>query len=382
MPLQKLLNSCSKISLITVLIFIITSTLQSCNKNNDKIKGTQNQENSSFTIIGETIALSSQNPSYLLKKDAKVNSVYKIAKDSAITKYKLAVDYLLTSNGGIQRTATSSIPDFSTQSVVLNADGKFNFVPDPNRNPQAPILWQVMVDYSTSKDSLIYQKSFFLSDKLKNKLKNKEDISLYCIGTSISAGAHTVPVFYDNKNTASYIQLIAKAINKLYGCKVTVTNLAEGGADAVLFTSKLEQIKSAKPDLTFVEFGMNEHVVNANMNVYLTAIENGIKTLTAAGIDCSLVGFFQQNPQWESEIPASTIYFNNQLREMSTRNKVFFSDIYNVFEQIPKEKLYKDLTGDYMHHPTVFGHKIYYLAIVPLLLIDDKKESELLSLIE
>jgi hypothetical protein len=66
-------------------------------------------------------------------------------------------------------------------------------------------------------------------------VKNKEDISIYCIGTFISAGSHTVPVFCDNKNTAAYVQLVAKTIHKLYGNKVSVTNLAEGGADASLF---------------------------------------------------------------------------------------------------------------------------------------------------
>jgi hypothetical protein len=206
---------------------VLAVILQSCTKNDDQFKG--------YSITGETIALSAQNPSYLLKKDAKINAVYKIGKDSAITTYKLGTDYLLTSNGGITRTASSSIPDFSTHKVILNADGKFTFVEDPNRNPQAAVPWQIMVDYSTNEDSLIVQKSNFLSNKLRNKLKNKEDISIYCIGTSISAGSHTVPVFYDNKNTAAYVQLVSKTIHKLYGNKVSVTNLAEGGADASLF---------------------------------------------------------------------------------------------------------------------------------------------------
>jgi hypothetical protein len=370
MPSHRLISICAKVSMTAVLAVI----LQSCSKNDDKLKG--------YSITGETIALSSQDPSYLLKKDAKINAVYKIGKGSAITTYKLGTDYLLTGNGGIARTASSSIPDFSTHKVVLNADGKFTFVGDPTRNPQAAVPWQIMVDYSTTEDSLIYQKSNFLSNKLKNKLKNKEDISIYCIGTSISAGAHTVPVFYDNKNTAAYVQLIAKAIHKLYGNKVTVTNLAEGGADASLFNSKLEQIKINKPDFIFVEFGMNEHIISTNIDIYLTDIENGIKTLMAAGIDCSIVGFFQQNPEWESEVPASTKYFNDKLREMAARDNVFFSDIYNVFKQIPEEKRYKDLTGDYMHHPTDFGHKIYYLAIIPWLLFENKPESELLKLVE
>lgn len=376
MHIQKAINNYTKLPMVA-LLFLITSTLQACHKD----RGNNTEDNNSYVVTGETIALSSQNTVYLLKKDANVKSVYKIGMDSVITKYQLGVDYLLTNNGGIQRTATSSIPDFSTQKVILNADGKFTFVSDPNRNPQVPILWQVMVDYSTDNDSLIYQKSNFLSDKLKSKLKSKQDISIYCTGTSISAGANTVPVFYNNKNTVAYVYLIAKAITKLYGNKVTVTNLAIGGSDAQLLTSQLDQIKLGKPDLVFIEFGMNEHTAS-NRDIYLAAIENGVKTLTAGGIDCSLVGFFQQNPQWDAEIPASTIYFNNQLREISMRNHVFFSDIYNAFEQIPKEKLYKDLMGDYMHHPTDFGHKVYYLSTVPLVLFDNKKESDLLKIIE
>jgi lysophospholipase L1-like esterase len=379
MPFPKSIIFFAKTWIVTVLLLVMVAGLSSCNKNNDKIRS---PGDNGYSITGETIALSGHSLSYLLKNDAKVNAVYKIGKDNAIIHYKAGVDYVLTGNGGVQRTAGSSIPDFSTQKVILNADGKFTFAPDPNRNPQPSILWQVMVDYTTLKDSLITAQSSFISNKLKNKLKNKEDISIYCIGTSISAGANTVPVFYDGKNTVAYVQLMAKAITALYGNKVTVTNLAESGADAILFTSKLDQIKAAKPDLIFVEFGMNEHILSGNMDTYLNAIEHGIKTLTADGIDCSLVGFFQQNPLWEAEVPASTIYFNNKLREMGTRNNVFFADIYNVFAQLPREKLYKDLTGDYMHHPTDFGHKIYYLAIVPLILFDDKKESELLKIVQ
>lgn len=335
-----------------------------------------------YEVQGETIALSSENPSYLLKNDAVIKRVYKIDATGKQTEYKAGTDYFVTSNGGLKRGALSTIPDFSTHKMVLNGNGKFTWQPDPNRNPQLSLIWQVMVDYTTSKDSIISPQGAFLSTSLKGKLTSGSDISIDCIGTSITAGAHTLPRYFHSSDQAIYVRLLAKAINYIYGCKPTVTNYSEGGATTGLFTSKLDYLVAKKPDVVIVEFGMNEHLIGANMDGNLTAIEAGIKRLSAAGIDCILIGFFQQNPYWELEVESSTIYFNNKLREIAARNKIYFSDIYQQFETLPKEKLYRDLMGDYHHHPTEFGHKLYYLQTIPPFLTVEKKESELLKAVQ
>ncbi|PTS95967.1 hypothetical protein DBR11_19995 [Pedobacter sp. HMWF019] len=357
--------------------------LQSCNKRNS-YKKLQNipEDDTAFAVSGETITLSGEKVAYLLRKDAKINNVYKIGENGSITIYKKGLDYLLTPMGGIKRTAKSLIPDFSHHQVKLNRNGKFTFKPGPDRNPETTLKWQVMVDYSTHLDSMIKFKGGFLSNDLKEKIRAKKDISIYCIGTSISAGAHTVQVFFNGMNTSVYVQLIAKAITKLYKNKVLVTNLAEGGATTQLFTEKLEEIKLKKPDLIFIEFGMNEHGADNRILYHLQAIEAGVKSLISEKIDCVLIGFFQQNLDFELEKPSYTMYFNRKLKEISEKNNVFFADIYERFNQFPKEKVYNDLLGDYLHHPTDFGHQIYYLTTVPVILFGDKKESELLRIIE
>lgn len=81
--------------------------LNSCNA--EEIHSTNN-----FNIIGETIALSKDKPSYLIKNDAKITRVYKRDENGKITIYRPNIDYLEVPNGGLQRTPQSIIPDFST----------------------------------------------------------------------------------------------------------------------------------------------------------------------------------------------------------------------------------------------------------------------------
>lgn len=335
-----------------------------------------------FEVKAETIAISGEAPSYLLKKDAAIKRVYKIDAAGKQTEYKAGIDYTTTPNGGLKRVTGSSIPNFAEHKMVLNGNGKFTWRPEPNRNPQLSLIWQVMVDYTTSMDSTILPQSTFISASLRNKLSAGSDLSIDCIGTSITAGAHTLPRYFNNSDQAMYVHLVAKALKALYGCKTTVTNYSEGGATTALFTSKLDYLLAKKPDVVIVEFGMNEHLLGVDMDGNLNAMEAGIKRLLSAGIDCILVGFFQQNPYWELEVEASTIYFNNKLREMATRNGIYFADIYQHFANLPQEKLYRDLMGDYHHHPTEFGHKLYYFRTIPAFLTGEKRESELFKVIQ
>lgn len=357
------------------LILIACTLASSCKKGNEAT------QLSSYSIIGETIALSGENPSMLTKPHSLILKVYKLDANGLETVFKEGTDYI-TSGTAIMRTPTSKIPDFSTHKMILNSNGKFTWQPDPNRNPQLSLFWQVMVDYKTIKDSIIIANNDKISAGLRNKIVSGSKIAITCIGTSITAAAHTLPRYYQNSDTAGYAYLVARGLKKISGNNVLVTNLSEGGATTSLFTSKLPNIISSKPDIVFVEFGMNEHLIGADMDWNLSKMEAGIKLLRENEIDCILVGFFQQNPFWELESVESTVYFNNKLREMAARNNIYFSDIYRQFNQFSQEKLYRDLTGDFHHHPTEFAHKLYYLSIMPTLITTNKKESELLTAVQ
>jgi lysophospholipase L1-like esterase len=374
------MNTSTKISINNnfASLLVIVLILSSCIKKDVTLATMLNNKG----VNGESIALFGERPSYLLKKDAEIKKVYQIDKNGDTTIFKNGFDYIAVIGGGLKRTPKSRIPDFYEHKMIINSKGLFTWQPEPNRNPQLSYPWQIMVDYDTRINPSIAAKGMLITRELKNKIENKNKISIQCIGTSITAGAHTLPQVHDGSDEAVYVHLIAKAIKNLYGNEVSVNNLSIGGASTSLFISQLDFLISEDPDIVFIEFGMNEHLIGADMDTNLSHIEIGVKSLKSKGINCVLVGFFQQNPQWEKEDPALTIYFNNKLREMANRNNVFFADIYTLFNSLPKEKIYRDLMGDYHHHPTGFGHQLYYLKTVPFILFTNRKESELLGLIK
>lgn len=334
----------------------------------------------SYTIKGETIALAGEAPSFLLKKDAKIQKVYLPDENGHETIFRKGIDYE-EMPGGLKRTKNSSIPNFSTHHTILHPNGRFTWRPEP-MNPPLSLNWQVMVDYTTSVAAAVQPGGHYMSAALKNKILSGKPLSLISIGTSITEGAHTLPKMHRNSDEAVYSRLVAKAIAKIYGNRVSLNNQAVGGSTSALLTAKLGYLLSQKPDLVFIEFGMNEHLAGSDMNGYLTAMDSAIQKLLAAGIDCALVGFFQQNPLWDLEDPASTVYYNNKLREMAERNRIFFADIYARFQALPQEKMYRDLMGDFLHHPTGYGHQLYYLSVMPAFLFKDSRESMLMEAIQ
>ena len=54
--------------------------------------------------------------------------------------------------------------------------------------------------------------SDFLSLRLKEKLKNKEQIRIGALGTSITSGAHTLDHYYNNSDKDTYPYLISKML--------------------------------------------------------------------------------------------------------------------------------------------------------------------------
>lgn len=159
--------------------------------------------------------------------------------------------------------------------------------------------------------------------------------------------------------------MIARSIRKIYGVESTVLNLSTDGG-GVNQIQDLQPIVDANPDVVILELGMNDHNgVAPNSDYYTRSIEYAIDVFKANSIDVVLIGFFQQNPQWSLEYPANTKKYNDILSQLAQKYHLFFADIYSAFERIDKRKLYRDYMGDFMHHPTSFGHKLYYLEVMP-----------------
>ena len=209
-----------------------------------------------------------------------------------------------------------------------------------------------------------------MSLRLKEKLKNKEQIRIGALGTSITSGAHTLDNYYNNSDKDTYPYLISKMIKNVYGVDVVTNNYSNNGASASVTSDSILDILHDENDLVFIEFGMNDHLYSywsSRLEDFKMNMEKLVQEFQQRNIDVILVGFFQQNKKWDNEFPESTSAYNNVLQGLASNYGVYFADVNKEFSKYSEGKIIQDFCGDYLHHPTSFGHKLYYKTIIPSL---------------
>lgn len=329
-----------------------------------------------FQVYGESFSLSKTDAKSFLYAPQTVSSVYGYCNDGVIY-YQENVDYIIDYKAGtIRRTENSAIPDYSRHKVSYNEDGKFTFCSDP-RNPELNVSYQIFVDYETKRyrDTLIESQNGYLSEKFKNKLNYKDKVLLSIVGDSIGGGAQTSSQYYKSDNISStFMGYLRNFLEDTYGITVDVDNYSGADKTRGYLLNNIQTLVDSKPDMVFIEFGMNDHVSEIASNEkeqesFHDDIEKAVVTLKSENIDVVIVGFFQENPDWELEKPVETYNYNRILRQIARENDVYYADVATLFEVITRYKdLEEDLTADYMHHPTDFGHKLYFTQIVPIFL--------------
>lgn len=339
------------------------------------------QQSYPYRIKGETITLTSTEWNSLWKRDVDNISLYAIEPSGNKVVYNQGVDYEVSENR-IRRTTNSRIIDFAQHKVVYGENGKFRWASEPNRNPELTLPYQIYVDYSYADTPVTIRPSDKASRRLRTKIEQREPLKLVAIGTSISFGAHTFDQYYNNSDKQTYYQLTSRFISAYYNINCTSINLSTdgGGVSQIL---DLRPVIQADPDVVVLELGMNDHLgLSPNMDAYKSAIEQAIIELKEQQIDVILVGFFQQNKDWELEYPNNTILYNAALKELSNTHNVYFADVYTLFEKMDKLKLYKDYMGDYIHHPTSFAHQLYYLELTSFFIDKPISENSLLQILD
>ena len=333
------------------------------------------------TVQGETLAFDGEEWNTLYKENIRELRLYRIEPDRNVTTFVEGRDYRVENNK-IRRTHNSRIPDFKNHVVIYNSQGKFKWTPEPDRNPELSISYQVYADYKffASQDMKLYPSRCF-SPGLQANLEAGKKVKIASVGTSVTFGSHTYEWFFHDSDKQTYPYLVAKALNKLYGVESSIKNLSiDGGGVEQL--RDLDPIIAFAPDLVFIELGMNDHNgPSPDRENYCQAIQTAVSKFQLHDIDVILVGFFQQNRDWEVEYPENTLTFNATLREIANEYNLYFADIYSAFSNLEPNKLYRDYTGDYMHHPTSFGHQLYYKEIMPYFLPAGGNEVQLLNYI-
>jgi hypothetical protein len=350
--------------------------------------GNDDRSNDNFDIneiSGESITLKNTEENTLIKNDIYNLKLYLVDSDRNRIYYKENVDYIATQNK-LRRTTNSSIPNFKDHKVIFNNDSTFTFNSVP-RNPSLTISYHIYADYNFYDTEYIagqFDKGF-LSTRLKNKLKNKKQINISAFGTSITAGAHTLEDFHHNSDIETYPYLVAKGLKKVWGSNVVVTNYSKNGGYLKSLSDFLPTMIQGENDIVFIEFGMNDHIGSdweKNLLVFNMYLEEIMIKFQEKNVDVILIGFPQQNSRWDMEYKGSTIAYNKSLANFAKKYSCSFIDIYSNFSKYDQTKINNDLYGDFMHHPSSFGHILYYKSIMPLFITKDVSDGYVYSLLD
>mgnify|MGYP004466464055 FL=1 len=202
-----------------------------------------------------------------------------------------------------------------------------------------------------------------LSESVRNKILNDEDITIALYGDSIGAGA-------DTNGDGIFLNYLDETLEQYYDINVETQNFSSGVRSRDLLAEDLQSIIDMKPDVLMIEFGMNDHCgadgnTEERVTAYKNDIENAVNVLKENNIDVILIGFFQQNMTLDVENMEATRLYNEALKDIADRNNIYFADVYSVFEKVGNVKpLSRDVMADFIHHPNEWGHKLYLASII------------------
>lgn len=201
------------------------------------------------------------------------------------------------------------------------------------------------------------------------KLKSGEDVKILLCGDSIAAGAQTTGLYYyDDHMKTTFLGLTDSFIEDNYDVHCDAVLYGEDGTSLPFMMDNIEKIVAEQPDMVMIEFGMNDHLGADAMNrtdKFREDLSYCVTLLKDSKIDVLLIGFFQQNTDWAEENQEATKAYNNVIEEVAREHNVPFADVYTKWQSIARKRMIEDMTSDYMHHPTDFGHKVYFSEIVP-----------------
>lgn len=317
-------------------------------------------------IMGETFSFHDTNKKQFLYPVDNIESVYTYEEDGEKIYHKDANFILNKDNNSICRTINSLLPNITNYKVNINSNGLFTFVSEP-RNPPLIRDYVCYINYYTK-----VQQSFITpaNNSFYSIIHNNPPKIAVC-GDSIALAAQTYSRLYHNTDDDGFSGLLRSFLITQYsGGKITVDNYSEIDSSIDLLLQNMNTILENSYNAIIIEYGMNDHLNGTGgVDSFTQKMSYAIKKLQEENIYVVLVGFFQENEKWDLEAaatPQATILYNKVLSDLAIKYSIPFIDIYSEFFKISQKKdLINDFTVDWMHHPTEFGHKVYFSMIVP-----------------
>lgn len=356
------------------------------------------------SIIGESVILPGTTVKNLAHTNLKVGSVSVYSQHPDGTKwgsyavtlrppttYQEGVDYIIDyANGTIQRTASSSIPDWnnkpSWQSVGAGDIDGYNI----NYYVWVSYLWEGEPYTAAKNDKLT---------RLINKIRTSDNLKVSVIGMSVTSGGdaelnpdHTWSYYWLNKIKSLFSNIQAIHYNnQAIGGSTTVGRYNVGVPnawddwglhnDVFLQTNVPITVNSVtqSPDLLIIEHATNDQV-HFPVSTFETNIRYAVDWTITNHPDTDIVLVAPSTGNYDEYYPAGTRTVFDQMCDIlpviaGEKQNVAFVDVRAHWDTYLQRKIITDMLMNCINHPSSFGHIYPYSeamdALVPSALLSN-----------
>ena len=203
--------------------------------------------------------------------------------------------------------------------------------------------------------------------KIKNKIKNKEDISIVIYGDSIAYGMTSSKIMNREPFVPPFFELIQNYLEEK-GINVEVTNNSVIGMDARWGIDNFDKNVPLGKDLYIICFGMNDGTGGVKEDIYLGEIEEMVNKI--GNKDVILISTIMPNSDAENDSNVRFVnkqeYYLPYLRTLEKEN-VQVCNLTDFHKKLLKIKPYVDLSGNNINHPNDFLGRCIAIALLRMI---------------
>ena len=237
---------------------------------------------------------------FFIDKGETKRLLYPATKIISVTSYDGKVtyiegkDYILTEDGCLQVTGTSSIPCITSEVYYNHSDSTLQMLHNgENKNVywgegDTMTKWQVCVSYehNSTWDGFLQECNISQYEKLLDKLIAGEDVTFFFYGDSITCGANSSWYVGIEPNLGSYPMLFCEAVADLFGYKVRYIDVSslDGGIKKV----ENDYVAGERGTITYINTAVGGWTATDGVRKFKTFVEPYIKEY---GCDLFVVAF-------------------------------------------------------------------------------------------
>lgn len=242
---------------------------------------------------------------------------------------------------------------------------------------ESPLLYgnQVSVSYVYDVRDLkldefaSYEKSGM--PKLKEKLKNGEDVNIVVTGDSVAEGCSSSGHMKREPYMDNWATQLQKGLQEKYTGTINLSNQAVGGKTSLwgCDAPQVNKIKAANPDVVFIHFGINDLGSSYSPIAFMDNINALILEVQGANPDCEFVIIKAFTPNGISYDQNTLATYWKRMDDLAkTVDNVYTLDMFTQSMSMLKVKKYMDVTGNGINHVNDFTSRLYTMNLLGALI--------------